>query len=70
MYHTLRRRRGRQPPDIGIYCCTGCVRDKPTIRDGIHVECAYCGSAPNDQLARLWSLPDWPRVISVADSNA
>jgi hypothetical protein len=62
MYHTLVKHRGRQPPEIAVYCCTGCARDKPTIRNGIHVACS-CGAAPNDQLARLWNLPDWPRVI-------
>jgi hypothetical protein len=60
-----KRKRGRPAPEIGIYCCTGCASDKPTIRHGVHVACAYCGAAPNDQLARLWDLPEWPRVIRV-----
>lgn len=69
MYATLRKKRGRQPPAIGVYCCAGCATDKPTIRDGVHVACK-CGAAPNDQLARLWNLPEWPRVItSVADPH-
>lgn len=55
-------KRGRPRADVGMYICTGCASDKPTIRNGVHVECA-CGAAPNSQLARLWDLPDWPRVI-------
>ena len=69
MYHTLIKKRGRQPPEIGGYCCTGCAHDKPTVRDGVHVACSKCGAPPNDQLARLWNLPEWPRVItSVPDA--
>lgn len=62
MYHTLIRRRGRQQPDVGIYVCTGCHNLKPTLRNGVHVNCRECGAAPNDQLARLWNLINWPRV--------
>ena len=62
MHPSLTPRRGRPQPPVEVYCCTGCAYDKPTIRDGVHVNCAKCGAAPNDQLARLWNLPDWPRV--------
>lgn len=57
--------RGRKPPPIGVYACTGCVYDKPTIRDGVHVNCSQpnCGAAPNRHLERLWNLPNWPRVF-------
>ncbi len=60
--------RGRKPPPIGIYCCTGCATDKPTIRDGVHVNCSRdgCGAAPNPQLARLWNLQAWPVVFKVS----
>lgn len=57
-----KRKRGRQPPDYGMYICTGCITDKPTIRHGTHVACK-CGSPPNPSLAKLMELPDWPRVI-------
>lgn len=56
------KRRGRPAPPISVYCCTGCSSDKPRISNGVHVHCR-CGAAPNPQLARLWDLPDWPRVI-------
>jgi hypothetical protein len=64
MFPSLVRKRGRQPPPIGIYCCTGCACDKPTIRDGVHVNCTYCNAEPNHHLARLWNLPDWPLVVT------
>lgn len=60
-----KKRRGRPARPVGVYCCTSCGTDKPTIRNGIHVHCP-CGAAPNRQLERLWDLPDWPRVIRVA----
>lgn len=66
MHPSLRRKRGRQPPSIDVYVCTGCARDKPTIRDGFHVACAYCSAEPNDHLARLWNLPDWPLLAKRA----
>jgi hypothetical protein len=67
MHPSLRKRRGRQRPDVGIYCCTGCAHDKPTIRNGVQVNCSRCGSEPNDQLARLWNLPDWPVVSAMRE---
>lgn len=57
-----KKSRGRQPPHYGVYACTGCSSDKPTIRDGAHVKCGKCGAAPNPNLAKLYHMPDWPRV--------
>jgi predicted nucleic acid-binding Zn ribbon protein len=59
---TIKKTRGRQPPPIGVYACTGCVTDKPTIRNEVHVNCSKCGAPPNRQLERLWQLPNWPSV--------
>ena len=67
MHPSLRKRRGRQPPDVGIYSCTGCARTKPTIRNGVHVDCMWCSAPPNEQLARLWNLPDWPVVTAMRE---
>lgn len=63
------KRRGRKQPDVGVYACTGCEYDKPTIREGVHVNCAKCGAAPNRQLERLWDLPDWPNVVTVVPNE-
>lgn len=56
------KRRGRPPPPILNYVCTGCAENKPTIRDGVHVDCFRCHAPPNPQLARLWQLENWPSV--------
>lgn len=64
-----KRKRGRPQPEVGIYCCTGCGSDKPTIRSGVHVACAKCSAAPNSQLARLWNLPEWPKVVTVVPNE-
>jgi len=57
-----KRKRGRQPPPYDVYVCPGCLADKPTIRNGVHVRCK-CGAEPSYRLAELHDLPDWPRVI-------
>lgn len=62
---STKRKRGRPQPNVGFYCCTGCASDKPTIRNGVHVACSKCAAPPNKQLARLWNLPEWPKVVTV-----
>ena len=55
------KHRGRQPPSYDVYGCTECYDGKPRIRNGEYVNCS-CGAAPNSNLARLYRMPDWPRV--------